>query len=90
MLIMKRKSGLVKVGYFHNRTAVCGGSISRKSAKIPKVNPHRRRGRAESTEAVLLIEQQVFHLWKIERFGWFTRVSGFGVVLQFKVSFGCN
>jgi hypothetical protein len=88
MLIMKRKSGLVKVGYFHNRTAVCGGSISRKSAKIPKDSPHRCSGRVESTEAA--VEQHVFHLWKIEGLDWFVMVSGFGVVLQFKLSLGCN
>jgi hypothetical protein len=87
---MKRKSGLVKVGYFHNRTAVCGGSISRKSAKIPNVSPHRSRGRVESTEAALLLEQHDFHLWKIEGLGWLAMVSGLRVVLLINVSFGCK
>ena len=45
MRMIHLRSGFVNVGYSQRSTALCGGSIFRRSAKTPKVSPHKRRGR---------------------------------------------
>lgn len=88
MLIINRRSGTVNVGYFHNFTAWWGGSISKKSARMPRVRPQRSSGRVVSLESACPLRHHPLKRWTREGLGVFSSGTNPGVVVHWLLSDG--